>query len=88
MVARYPSRAFDRMGFSHANLEAVDALRFAWLRSTEVYISVASVPCCYWMETAKLNAVNPHAWLADTLTKLVNRWPTSRMTSGALGLRQ
>jgi len=29
------------------------------------------------IETAKLNAVNPHAWLADTLTKLVNRWPAS-----------
>jgi hypothetical protein len=25
------------------------------------------------IETAKLHAVNPHAWLADTLTKLVNR---------------
>lgn len=31
------------------------------------------------IETAKLNAVNPHAWLADTLTKLVNRWPASRI---------
>lgn len=30
-------------------------------------------------ETAKLNSVNPHAWLADTLTKLVNRWPNSRI---------
>jgi hypothetical protein len=29
--------------------------------------------------TAKLNGVNPHAWLADTLTKLVNRWPASRI---------
>ena len=29
------------------------------------------------IETAKLNSVNPHAWLADTLTKLVNRWPAS-----------
>ena len=31
------------------------------------------------IETAKLNSVNPHAWLADTLTKLVNRWPASRI---------
>jgi transposase len=31
------------------------------------------------IETCKLNAVNPHAWLADTLTKLVNRWPASRI---------
>jgi hypothetical protein len=23
--------------------------------------------------------VNPHAWLADNLTKLVNRWPVSRI---------
>ena len=31
------------------------------------------------IETCKLNGVNPHAWLADTLTKLVNRWPQSRI---------
>ena len=31
------------------------------------------------IETAKLNDVNPHAWLTDTLTKLVNRWPASRI---------
>lgn len=31
------------------------------------------------IETCKLNSVNPHAWLADTLTKLVNRWPASRI---------
>jgi hypothetical protein len=29
------------------------------------------------IETAKLNGVNPHAWLADTLAKLVNRWPAN-----------
>ena len=31
------------------------------------------------IETCKLSAVNPHAWLADTLTKLVNRWPAARI---------
>jgi transposase len=31
------------------------------------------------VETAKLNGVNPHACLTDTLTKLVNRWPASRI---------
>ena len=31
------------------------------------------------IETAKLNGVNPHAWLTDTLTKLVNSWPASRI---------
>jgi transposase len=31
------------------------------------------------LETCKLNDVNPHAWLSDTLTKLVNRWPASRI---------
>ena len=31
------------------------------------------------IETAKLNGVNPHAWLTDILTKLVNRWPASRI---------
>jgi hypothetical protein len=31
------------------------------------------------IETCKLNSVNPNAWLTDTLTKLVNRWPASRI---------
>jgi hypothetical protein len=31
------------------------------------------------IETAKLNGVNPHAWLTETLTKLVNGWPNSRI---------
>ena len=31
------------------------------------------------IETAKLNGVNPHAWLTETLAKLVNRWPASRI---------
>lgn len=31
------------------------------------------------VETCKLNAVEPQAWLADTLTKLVNLWPAARI---------
>jgi transposase len=31
------------------------------------------------IETCKLNRVNPHTWLADTLTKLVNRWPAAKI---------
>ena len=31
------------------------------------------------LETCKLCEVNPNAWLADTLTKLVNRWPAARI---------
>jgi transposase len=31
------------------------------------------------IETCKLNDVNPRAWLTDTLTRLVNRWPVSRI---------
>jgi hypothetical protein len=31
------------------------------------------------IETCKLNRVNPHAWLTDTLTKLVNGWPASKI---------
>ncbi len=31
------------------------------------------------IETCKLNNINPHAWLTDTLTKLVNHWPQSRI---------
>lgn len=31
------------------------------------------------IETCKLNHVDPLAWMADVLTKLVNRWPASRI---------
>ncbi len=31
------------------------------------------------IETCKLNRVNPHVWLADTLTKLFNGWPASKI---------
>ena len=31
------------------------------------------------IETAKLNHVDPQAWLADTLIKLVNLWPAARI---------
>ena len=31
------------------------------------------------LETAKLNNVNPQAWLADVLAKLVNLWPAKRI---------
>lgn len=31
------------------------------------------------IETCKLNAVNPQTWLTDTLTRLVDGWPQSRI---------
>jgi len=31
------------------------------------------------IETCKLNFVDPLAWMTDTLTKLVNLWPASRI---------
>jgi hypothetical protein len=31
------------------------------------------------IETCKLNGVDPQAYLADVLTKLVNLWPASRI---------
>ena len=31
------------------------------------------------IETCKLHGVNPEAWLADVLTKLVNGWPNRRL---------
>jgi len=31
------------------------------------------------IEAAQLNDVNPQTWLADTLTKLVNRWPMAQV---------
>ncbi len=32
------------------------------------------------IETCKLSAVNPEAYLTDVLTKLVNGWPNSRLS--------
>jgi hypothetical protein len=29
--------------------------------------------------SCKLNAVNPHAWMTDVLTKLVRGWPAARI---------
>jgi len=31
------------------------------------------------IETAKLNGLNPQAYLADVLTKLVNGWPMKKL---------
>ena len=31
------------------------------------------------VETAKLNSIEPQAWLADVLTRLVNLWPNNRL---------
>lgn len=31
------------------------------------------------IETCKLNAANPQAWFTDTLTRIVNGWPQSRI---------
>ena len=38
------------------------------------WASIASL-----VETAKLNGVDPQAYFADVLTKLVNLWPASRL---------
>ena len=35
--------------------------------------------CASLIETCKLNAVDPLAWMTDTLTKLVSLWPSSRI---------
>lgn len=29
--------------------------------------------------TAKMNSVDPHAWMAQTLERIANRWPNSRI---------
>jgi transposase len=31
------------------------------------------------IETCKLNGIDPQAWLADVLTRLVNLWPNNRL---------
>jgi hypothetical protein len=30
-------------------------------------------------ETCKLNGIDPQAWIADVLTRLVNLWPNNRL---------
>jgi hypothetical protein len=53
---------------------AVDACRRSSDEGAANWAAIASL-----IETCKLNGVHPHAWLTDTLTKLVNRWPASRI---------
>lgn len=43
-------------------------------RGAEGWAMIASL-----LETCKLNDVDPLAWTTDVLTKLVNRWPASRI---------
>jgi transposase len=43
-------------------------------RGAEGWAMIASL-----LETCKLNKIDPLAWLTDVLTKLVNRWPASRI---------
>ena len=43
-------------------------------RGAEGWAMIASL-----LETCKLSAVDPLGWLTDVLTKLVNRWPASRI---------
>jgi transposase len=43
-------------------------------RGAEGWAMIASL-----LETCKLNSVDPLAWTTDVLTKLVNRWPASRI---------
>ena len=43
-------------------------------RGAEGWALIASL-----LETCKLNRVDPLAWTTDVLTKLVNRWPASRI---------
>ena len=31
------------------------------------------------LETCKLNSVDPLGWMTTTLTRLVNRWPASKI---------
>jgi hypothetical protein len=43
-------------------------------RSAEGWAMIASL-----LKTCKFNDVDPLAWTTDVLTKLVNRWPASRI---------
>jgi hypothetical protein len=46
----------------------------------ENWAAVASL-----IETAKLNGVDPQRYLADLLTRLVNRWPQRRIDDSCRG---
>jgi hypothetical protein len=61
--------------------------RFAWRRHRPQELSVCRVRSRWpraaaiysLIETAKLNGLDPQAWLTDTLDKLVNLWPAARI---------
>jgi hypothetical protein len=53
---------------------AQDALFAGHDLGAENWATIASL-----VESCKLNAVDPLAWITDTLTKLVNLWPASRI---------
>ena len=52
-------------------------------QGAENWAAIASL-----VETCKLYSVDPQAYFADVLTKLVNLWPASRSTSSCLGVGQ
>jgi hypothetical protein len=71
----------DRLQYRRALHEAVgtelkNALFAGSDEGADNWACVASL-----VESCKLNDVNPHAhaWMTDTLTKLVNRWSASRV---------
>lgn len=53
--------------------------------STAHLCSRYTIPCLPWaaiatlLATARLNNVNPHAWLARILERIANGWPNSRI---------
>ena len=58
----------------HDTRRQLDVHKHARTKGPNNWACIASL-----IESCKLNDVNPHAWLVDTLAKLVNRWPAARI---------
>jgi transposase len=67
-------RGFSRSAAARLALTRKNALFAGHDLGAESWAMIASV-----IETCKLNAVDPLAWMTDVLTKLVNRWPASKI---------
>jgi hypothetical protein len=67
-----PNEKGDEYSLMFGNLNRKNALFAGSDEGGANWAIVASL-----IETCKLNGVNPHPWFAETLTKLVNRWPAS-----------
>lgn len=43
------------------------------------YVPLPGLTLATLITTAKMNDVDPHAWMTQTLERIANRWPNSRI---------